>query len=168
MKLKGAYNLLITGLRGLQCKTNLHKIMGSKCSDVIRFDLGPLLQSQTSTTQLKSAYKSLIIGPRGLQCETNLYKLMCWKSSDVVRFDLVPLFQGQTRTSKLKNMLITCLLLILEVWNVEPTYRKSQAGNLQMWSDLALGPPFKVKRWFTGFGELSFSSIQICIGFPMC
>ena len=27
-----------------------------------------------------------------------------------------------------------------------------------------LGPSFKVKRWFTGFGELSFQWIQICIG----
>ena len=34
-------------------------------------------------------------------------------------------------------------------------------------SDLTFGPSFKVKRWFTGFGELSFRWIQICIGFPM-
>ena len=27
-----------------------------------------------------------------------------------------------------------------------------------------LGPSFKVKPWFTGFGELSFQWIQICIG----
>ena len=39
--------------------------------DVVRFDLGPLLQGQTRIAKLKSAYKSLIIGPRGLQCETN-------------------------------------------------------------------------------------------------
>ena len=31
-------------------------------------------------------------------------------------------------------------------------------------SDLTFGPSFKVKRWFTGFGELSFRWIQICIG----
>ena len=30
-----------------------------------------------------------------------------------------------------------------------------------------LGPSFKVKRWFTGFGELSFQWIQICIDSPM-
>ena len=36
-----------------------------------------------------------------------------------------------------------------------------------MFSDLTLGPSFKVKRWFTGFGELSFRWIQICIGSPM-
>ena len=39
--------------------------------DVVRFDLWPLLQGQTSTTNLKSAYNSLIIGPRGLQFEIN-------------------------------------------------------------------------------------------------
>ena len=26
-----------------------------------------------------------------------------------------------------------------------------------MWSDLALGPSFKVKQWFTYFDEVSFS-----------
>ena len=41
-------------------------------SDVVRFDLGPLLQGQTSIAKLKNAYSLLIIGPRGLQCETNL------------------------------------------------------------------------------------------------
>ena len=34
-------------------------------------------------------------------------------------------------------------------------------------SDLTFGPSFKVKCWFTGFGELSFRWIQICIGSPM-
>ena len=51
---------------------------------------------------------------------------MGWESSDVV--------------------LITCLLLILEVCNVVPTYRESWAGNLLMWSDLTFGPSFKVKQ----------------------
>ena len=46
--------------------------MGWKSSDVVRFDLGPLLQGQTRIAKLKSGYKSLIIGPRGLQCEINL------------------------------------------------------------------------------------------------
>ena len=74
---------------------------------------------------------------------------MGWESSDVVRFDLGPLLQGQMRTAKL--VLITGLLLVLEVCNVKM-------------SDLTFGPSFKVKRWFTGFGELSFRWIQICIG----
>ena len=46
--------------------------MGWKSSDVVRFDLGSLLQGQTRIAKLKSAYNSLIIGPRDLQCETNL------------------------------------------------------------------------------------------------
>ena len=32
------------------------------------------------------------------------------------------------------------------VWDGEPTYRKSCAKNLLMWSDLTLDPSFKVKR----------------------
>ena len=45
--------------------------MGCESSDVVRFDLVPLLQGQTRLAKVKSAYNSLIIGPRGLQCETN-------------------------------------------------------------------------------------------------
>ena len=47
-------------------------MMGWGSSDVVRFDLGPLLQSQMRRAKLKSAYNLPIIGPRGLQCETNL------------------------------------------------------------------------------------------------
>ena len=39
------------------------------------------------------------------------------------------------------KMPIFPLLLVLEVWQVQPTYRKSWAGNLLMWSDLTLDPP---------------------------
>ena len=66
--------------------------MGWESSDVVRFDLGTLLQGQMRTAKHKSAYNSLIIGPRGLQCESNLWEIMGWKSSDVVRFGLGPLF----------------------------------------------------------------------------
>ena len=47
--------------------------MGQDSSDVIRFDLGPLLQDQTTViAKCKSAYNLLIIGPRSLRCEINL------------------------------------------------------------------------------------------------
>ena len=41
-------------------------------SGVVRFDLGPILQGQTSIAKLKSAYNSLIIGRRGLGWYTDL------------------------------------------------------------------------------------------------
>ena len=44
------------------------------------------------------------------------------------------------------KVLITRLLFVLEVWNGKPTYRKSWAGNLLVWSDLTLDPAFKVKQ----------------------
>ena len=69
---------------------------------------------------------------------------MGWESFGVVGFDLGPLLHGQMRTAKLK-LLITCLLLLLEVWDGKPTYRNLWAGNLFVWSDLTLGPSFKVK-----------------------
>ena len=46
--------------------------MCSESSDVVRFDLGPLLQAQMRIANVKSACDLLIIGPTGLQCETNL------------------------------------------------------------------------------------------------
>ena len=36
-------------------------------------------------------------------------------------------------------MPITRLLLVLEVWDGKPAYRKSWAGTLLAWSDLTLG-----------------------------
>ena len=64
---------------------------------------------------------------------------MGWESVDVVRFDLEPLLQGQTNIGNLK-VPITRLLLVLEVWDGKPFYRKSWAGNLLVWSDLTFGP----------------------------
>ena len=40
--------------------------MGWESFGVVEFELGPLLQGQTSIAKHKSAYNSLIIGPRGL------------------------------------------------------------------------------------------------------
>ena len=77
--------------------------MGWEFSDVVRFDLGSLLQGQTRILKPKSTYNLLIIGPRGLPCETNLQEIMGWESCDVVRFDLGPLLQGQTRIATLKS-----------------------------------------------------------------
>ena len=57
---------------------------------------------------------------------------------------LGPLFKVKRGKPNLK-VLITYLLLVPGVWNVKPTYRKSWDGNLPMWSDLTLGPSFKVK-----------------------
>ena len=42
-------------------------------------------------------------------------------------------------------MPITRLLLVVEVWDGKPTYRKSWAGNLLVRLDLTLGPSLKVK-----------------------
>ena len=74
-----------------------------------------------------------------------------------------PSFEVKRGQANLKGF-ITCLLLVLEVSNVKSTYRKLWAGNLLMWSDLALGQFFKMKQWFTGFGELSFQWMQVYIG----
>ena len=108
--------------------------MGCESFDGVRFDLVPLLQGKTRIAKLKSAYNSLIIGPRGLQCETNQKEIMGSESFDVVGFDLGHLLQGLR------------LLLVLDVCNVKPAYRKSWAANLLMWSDLTLGLSFKVKQ----------------------
>ena len=53
-------------------------------------------------------------------------------------FDLVQV-QGHPWSAKVP----ISSLLMLEVWNVKPTYRKSWAENLLMWSDLTLDPPLQ-------------------------
>ena len=58
---------------------------------------------------------------------------------------LEPSFKVKRGEPKLK-MLITRLLLLLQVCDGKPTYRKSWAGNLLVWSDLTLDPSFKVKQ----------------------
>ena len=68
---------------------------------------------------------------------------MGWESFGVVGFDLGPCLQGQTRIAKLK-VPITRLLMVLEVSDGKPTYRKSWAGILLVWSDLTLDSSFKV------------------------
>ena len=68
---------------------------------------------------------------------------MGWESFGVVGFDLRPLLPGQTKIAKLK-VLITRVLLVLEVWDGKPTYRKSWAGILLVRSDLTWDPSFKV------------------------
>ena len=40
--------------------------MGWESFDVVRFDLGPLLQGKIRIAKLKTGYNSFIIGPRGL------------------------------------------------------------------------------------------------------
>ena len=44
--------------------------MGWESCDVVRFDLGPLLQGKMRIGKLKSTYNLLIIGPKGLYCKT--------------------------------------------------------------------------------------------------
>ena len=81
----------------------------------------------------------------------------------MVRFDLGLLLQGQTRITKPKSAYN--LLLDLEVCNVIPTYRKSWAGNLLMWSDLTLDPSFKVKRGYPNLKVLItslFFFVEVC------
>ena len=46
--------------------------MGWVSSDVVRFDLWPLLQGQMRIAKLKNAYTPVIIGPSGLHCKDNL------------------------------------------------------------------------------------------------
>ena len=52
---------------------------------------------------------------------------MGWVSSGVNRFDLGPLLQDKRGEPNLKVLIIR-LLLVLEVWDGKPTYRKSWAG----------------------------------------
>ena len=86
--------------------------MGWESFDVVRFDLGPLLQDQTRIAKLKSAYNLLIIGPRGLQCEPTDRK--SWAGNHLMRSDLTlgSYFKIKRGKTNIK-VLITHLLLVL-------------------------------------------------------
>ena len=60
-KFKSACNLLIIGPRGLQHETNLLVIMDLESSNVLRFDLGPLLQGQMRMPNLKVIIACLLL-----------------------------------------------------------------------------------------------------------
>ena len=65
-------------------------------------------------------------------------------SFGVVGFDRGPLFQGQKRVAKLKSAYSSLIIGPRE--DGKPTYRKSWAWILLVWSDLTLDPSFKVKQ----------------------
>ena len=75
------------------------------------------------------------------------------ESFDVVGFDLGPSFNVKFRMPDLE-LVITCLLSVLEVCSVEPTYRKSWAANLLMWSDLTFGTELPKKQGHCRSGYL--------------
>ena len=72
--------------------------MGCESVDMVRFDLGTLLQGQMRIAKIESAYNSLIIGDRDLGWKSLARNLLVW--SDLT---FGPLLQGQMRTAKLKS-----------------------------------------------------------------
>ena len=59
---------------------NRQEIMGCESVDMVRFDLGTLLQGQMRIAKIESAYNSLIIGDRE--------EIIGSESFGMVRFDL--------------------------------------------------------------------------------
>ena len=68
---------------------------------------------------------------------------MGWESSGVVGFDLGPLLQGQTRIAKVKSAYNSLI--------IDPRGLQCKTNSYEI----------------SGFGELSFRWIQICISSPM-
>ena len=138
--------------------------MGWKSYDVVT--LGPSFKVKRGQPNLKVLLTRLLLVLEVFNVKPNYRKswagnLLMW--SDLTLSPSFKVKRGQPNVI----VLIICLLLILEICNVKPTHRISWVGNLLMF-DLTFGPSFKVKRWFTGFGEYSFWWIQICIGCLMC
>ena len=118
--------------------------MGCESSDVVRFDLGPLLQGQTTIPKLKSALTGLLLVLEVCNVKSTYRK--SWAGNLLMWSDLTlgPSFKVKRGQPNLK-VLITCLLLVLEVCNVKSSYMKSWVGNLLMWSDLNLSPSVNLK-----------------------
>ena len=77
---------------------NRQEIMGCESVDMVRYDLGTLLQGQMRIAKIESAYNSLIIGDRASHRKSLARNLLVW--SDLT---FGPLLQGQMRTAKLKS-----------------------------------------------------------------
>ena len=69
---------------------------------------------------------------------------MDWESFGVVRFHLGPLVEGQTRIAKLKSA-YNSLIMAPKDLQCESNLSEFMGFSLLMWSDLTLGPCFKVK-----------------------
>ena len=89
---------------------------------------------------------------------------MGWESFGVVRFDLGSLLQGQIRIAKPKSA-YNLLIIGPKVCNIKPTYRKSWARNLFMWSDLTLDLSFKVKQ---GYPNLKLLIARLLLVLEVC
>ena len=85
----------------------------------------------------KSASISLIIFSRGLQCTVNFLEIISYKSFGDVRFNLVTYFKVKLGRVNIKVPL-SLLLLVLDVSNIQATFKKSDAVNLLVMSDLTL------------------------------
>ena len=84
----------------------------------------------------------------------------------MVRFYIGLLLQGQTTIAKLKsadNLLIIGPRGLQYETNLQEVIGWESSDVFKF----DLGPFLQGKQWFTGFGELSFRWIQICIGLPM-
>ena len=80
----------------------------------------------------------------------------------MLRFDFRPVLQGQTRIAKLKSA-YNSLIIDPRGLRCETNLLEIMGWKFFLWSDLTLDPSFKVKRWFTGFGELSFWWIYVLL-----
>ena len=105
--------------------------MCCESSDVVIFDLGPLLQGQTRIAELKVLITHLLSILEVWDGKPTYRK--SWAGNLLAWLDLTlgPSFKVKRGQPNLK-VLITRLLLVLEVWDGKPTYRKSLAGNLLM------------------------------------
>ena len=84
---------------------NRQEIMGCESVDMVRFDLGTLLQGQMRIAKIESAYNSLIIDDRDLGWDGKPSHRKSLARNLLVWSDLTfgPLLQGQMRTAKLKS-----------------------------------------------------------------
>ena len=70
--------------------------MGWESSDVVRFDLGSLLQGQMRIAKLKSAYNSLINGLRGLNMKQTCFPGLNFPGISIHFILFILLVQGET------------------------------------------------------------------------
>ena len=91
--------------------------MGRESSDVLRFDLMPLLQGQTRIDNLKVLITRLILFLEVCNVKTTYRKSFCWEYFDLDRFDLGPLLQYK------KNGSLTLVSCISGGYKFDPCFK---------------------------------------------
>ena len=107
--------------------------MCCESSDVVRFDLGPLLQGQMKIAKLKSAYNWIIIVQRFWDGKPTYKK--SWAGNLLVWLDLTLVKRSRLNKDSQHKSAYNSLVIGPRGLGCKQAWWKSWTGNFLVWSD---------------------------------